>query len=73
MDHPVWVQPGKAERWSEKIAPAQAPENRTIDTCENAREENGRCGIIAEFGATRDFVEGATEKAATGKVVVERI
>ena len=67
------MQPGKAERWSEKIAPAQAPENRTIDTCENAREENGRCGIIAEFGATRDFVEGATEKAATGKVVVERI
>jgi len=73
VDHPVRVQPGKAERWREKIAPAQAPENRTVDTCENAREENGRRGVIAEFGAAGDFVEGATGKAASGKVAVERI
>ena len=70
MDHPVGVQPGQVKGRGEKVAPAQAPENRSIDPCKDACQKDGRARIIRKIGTAGDLVQSARGDARSRQTLI---
>ena len=66
IDDPVGVQSREMKRRREQVAPAQAPQDRTIDARKDAGEEDRRAGIVGEIGAAGYFMQCAARDAAGG-------
>jgi len=70
MDHPVGVQTRQVKGRGEKVAPAQAPENRSINPREDAGEKHGRAGIIRKIGTAGDLVQSTRGDACPGQTLI---
>jgi len=66
IDDPVGVQSREMKRRREQVAPAQAPQDRTIDAREDAGEEDRRARIVGEIGAAGYFMQCAARDATGG-------
>lgn len=66
IDDPVGVQPRKMKRGRKQVAPAQAPQDRTLDACEDAGEEDRRARIVGKIGAAGNFMQCASGDATGG-------
>lgn len=73
MDHPVGMQAGEMQGRGEQVAPAQAPENRSLDPGKDAGEEDRRAGIVGEFRTAGYLVERAGCDAAPRQPRIQRI
>lgn len=70
MDDPVGMKAGKTKGRREQIAPAQAPEDRPVEPCENAGEKDGRGCIVAKIRAAGDLVQRAGQQPAARQPAV---
>jgi hypothetical protein len=59
MDQPVGMESREMKRGGEKVAPSEAPEDRTFTPSQDAGKEDRRARIIGEFGAARHLVQSA--------------
>ena len=73
VNDPVGMESGCGQRGREKITRAQAPEHRTIQTCENARgEQHSRAAEHRPKAATGEFVQGAESQTTARKATINR-
>lgn len=73
VDDAVGMKSDAIQGRREEITASQAPENRTLESCEHARdEERGRSAMNGTAPGTRNFVQRAQGKSAFGQARVDR-
>lgn len=73
IDHPVRGQARQIEGGSEKIAPAQAPENRPLGARKDSCKEDSRRRVVGEGIAARQFVKRTARQPAARQVTINGI
>lgn len=73
MDHAIGMQSREMQRRRKQIAPAEAPEDRAVDSREDAGEEDRGTGVVGQIDAARDFMKGAGRQTTAREIPIERI
>jgi len=73
MNHAVGMKSREVQCWREQVAPAQAPEDRTLDPGKDAGEKHRRAGVVGKVGAACNLVERPGGKTATRQMAVDRL
>ena len=73
MDNAARMQARKMQGRGKKVAPLQAPEHRPLHACQDRSKENGGAGVVGEFRASRNLMQGAGHYAARGQMPVDGV
>ena len=73
VDHAIGMQSREMQRRGKQVAPAEAPEHRSLDAREDTGEEDRCAGVIGQVGTSGDFMQHAGRQAAARQMAVERL
>ncbi|ARS28309.1 hypothetical protein KC8_13580 [Sphingomonas sp. KC8] len=73
VNYAVRMQPRQVKGRGEEIAPAEAPENRTLYTRENSGKEYGSARLISQIGTARDLVKRAGGYATAWQATINAL
>jgi hypothetical protein len=71
MDDPVGMQAGEVQRRGKQVTPAQAPEDRALQPCQDAAQEDRRARVVGQVGTAGNLVQRASDQATRREVPID--
>gem|GEM_PF-1333448 len=70
-DHAIGVESGQIERRRKQVAPAQTPEDRTVDPGKDPRQKDRGGCLVAEFATAGDLMQHPRRQPAAGQIIID--